>query len=269
MSYLNRTHSVSDGQPVTLYRFTLGRGEREWRFTDADCDVTVNGEKWLATAVSDSGRRTGDNLSVTLPSDNAVAQLFRGIAPSQSMTLTVMRLHWQDNEIRVVWIGTIIEAKRPDVHQTQLISAGLSSTMRSAGLRLMWGRSCPYALYDTDCKVDKAKFAVAGLRVQALDGVSVTVNFPHVVAQHHFNAGFIEWTDNSGVREVRAVTVHENNRLTLMGGTQKISVGTLITVYPGCDGQVKTCRDKFNNVLNFGGIPHMPNKSPYDGSRIF
>ena len=53
------------------------------------------------------------------------------------------------------------------------------------------------------------------------------------------------------------------------GAGDKISVGTLITVYPGCDGQVKTCRDKFNNVLNFGGIPHMPNKSPYDGSRIF
>ena len=224
MGYLNRTNSVSDGQPITLYQFALGNNQKVWRFTDADQDITVNGEQWLATAISDSGRKTGDNLRVSLPSDNAVAQLFRGIAPSQSVTLTVMRLHWQDNEIRVVWIGTIIEAKRPETHQTELISAGLSSTMRSAGLRLMWGRSCPYSLYDSDCKVDKAKFAVAGLRVQAL---------------------------------------------TIMGGTQKISVGTLITVYPGCDGQVKTCRDKFNNVLNFGGIPHMPNKSPYDGSRIF
>ena len=269
MGYLNRTTSVSDGQPITLYQFALGNNQKVWRFTDADQDITVNGEQWLATAISDSGRKTGDNLRVSLPSDNAVAQLFRGIAPSQSVTLTVMRLHWQDNEIRVVWIGTIIEAKRPETHQTELISAGLSSTMRSAGLRLMWGRSCPYSLYDSDCKVDKAKFAVAGLRVQAVTGTTITVGFPSQLPDNWFNAGFIEWTDSLGVREVRAVTVHHNNLLTIMGGTQKISVGTLITVYPGCDGQVKTCRDKFNNVLNFGGIPHMPNKSPYDGSRIF
>ncbi|AAP96358.1 hypothetical protein HD_1576 [[Haemophilus] ducreyi 35000HP] len=54
-----------------------------------------------------------------------------------------------------------------------------------------------------------------------------------------------------------------------MGGTQKLSVGTQIKVYPGCDGRASTCLKKFNNMLNYGGIPHMPNKSPYDGSRVF
>ncbi|OOF65121.1 phage BR0599 family protein [Rodentibacter sp. Ppn85] len=268
MSYLDKTHSIADGQPVNLYQFVRGDNEKIWRFCDADKDLEINGEKWLATAIGDEGRRTGENVTVTLPSNNPVARLYRGIAPSQTVTLTIMRLNWMDTEIRVVWIGTIIEAKRPDIAKTQLISAGLSATMESAGLRLTWGRNCPYTLYDGDCKVKPGNFVVAGLIISAMDGASITVNLPDNLPQGWFNAGFIEWQDD-GVREVRAVTIHEHNKLTLMGGTQKLSVGTVIKVYPGCDGRAETCLKKFGNMLNFGGIPHMPTKSPYDGSRVF
>ncbi|KOE63938.1 phage BR0599 family protein [Aggregatibacter actinomycetemcomitans] len=268
MSYSDITKSVSDGQPITLYQFTRGENEKIWRFCDADMDIEVNNEKWIATAISHSRDGSRENVAVTLPSNNPVAQLYRGIAPSQTVKLMIMRLHWQDREIRVVWVGTIIEAKRPDVHQTQLISAGLSATMKSAGLRLTWGRNCPYALYDYDCKVNPKNFVVSGLTVKAMTGTTITVDIPQELPQGWFNAGFIEWLDD-GVRETRAVKTHQNNELTLIGGTQKLQVGTVIKVYPGCDGRASTCLNKFKNMLNFGGIPHMPNKSPYDGSRVF
>lgn len=268
MSYQDKINSAADAQPINLYQFNLGDNEKIWRFCDADQDIEINGEKWVAQAISDGGRNTGQNVTVIMPSNNPVAQLYRGIAPSQTVKLMIMRLHWQEAEIRVVWVGTIIEAKRPDVHKTELVSAGLSKTMESAGLRLTWSRNCPYTLYDVDCKVNPRNFVVAGLTIKALNGATITVDAPDNLPQGWFNAGFIEWT-NDGVREVRAVTVHQNNQLTLMGGTQKLAVGTVIKVYPGCDGRASTCLKKFNNMLNFGGIPHMPNKSPYDGTRIF
>ncbi|AKO36076.1 phage tail protein [[Haemophilus] ducreyi] len=269
MSYLDKTHSIADGQPVNLYQFVRGNNEKIWRFCDADQDLEINGEKWLAVAMSDERSAAGEGkVTIKMPSNNPVARLYRGIPPSQTVTLTIMRLNWMDSEIRIVWIGTIIEAKRPEIQTTQLISAGLSETMESAGLRLTWGRNCPYTLYDTDCKVKLGNFAVAGLSITAMDGVSITVDLPQNLPQGWFNAGFIEWLDD-GVVETRAVTVHEHNKLTLMGGTQKLSIGTVIKVYPGCDGRAQTCLKKFNNMLNFGGIPHMPTKSPYDGSRVF
>ena len=268
MGYLDKTNSVAEGQPVTLYQFTRGDNEKIWRFCNADQDITINGEKWLATAISDTGRHTGDNISITLPSNNPVALLYRGIAPTQAIKVTIMRVHYAEREIRIIWIGTIIEVKRPDAHQTQLISAGPSSTMDSVGLRLTWGRSCPYTLYDYDCRVNPKNFVVAGLTIKALNGTTLTLDLPKELPQGWFNAGFIEWIDD-GVREVRAVTVHQNNQLTLMGGTHKLAVGMTIKVYPGCDGRAETCLKKFNNILNFGGIPHMPHKSPYDGSRVF
>ncbi|HDR1157508.1 TPA: phage BR0599 family protein [Pasteurella multocida] len=269
MSFLDKEHSIADGQPVTLYQFIRGDNEKIWRFCDADKDIVVNNEKWTAIAISDTGRRTGENINITLPSNNPVALLYRGMPPSQTVKVMVMRLHYEQQEMRVVWVGTIIEAKRPDVHKTQLISAGLSATMDSAGLRLTWGRNCPYTLYDQDCQLNPKNFAVAGLTISAMDGVMIVVNVPDDLPEGWFNAGFIEWVDSDGVREVRAVKTHKNNQLTLLGGTQKLSVGTVIKAYPGCDGRPVTCLKKFNNMLNFGGVPHMPNKSPYDGSRVF
>ncbi|MDP8079511.1 phage BR0599 family protein [Phocoenobacter skyensis] len=269
MSYLDKTLSIAGAQPITLYQFIRGDNEKIWRFCDADKTIEVNNEKWISTAISDSGRRTGENINITLPSNNPVAQLYRGIAPSQTVRVMIMRLHYKEQEIRVVWVGNIIEAKRPESHKTELISAGLSTTMESSGLRLSWGRNCPYSLYDYDCKVNPKNFVLTGLEIKAINGTTITLNVPNDIPENWFNAGFIEWIDNDGVREVRAVTLHKNNELTLMGGTQKLSIGTIIKVYPGCDGNVKTCKNKFNNILNFGGIPHMPNKSPYDGSRVF
>ncbi len=269
MSYNERTNSIADGQPITLYQFTRGNNEKIWRFCNADQDIVVNNEKWTAAAISDTGRRTGENMHITLPSSNPVALLYRGMPPSQTVKVTILRLHYQEQELRVVWIGTITEAKRPDTHQTELISASLSATMQSAGLRLTWSKNCPYTLYDQDCRVNPKSFVLNGLAIRALNGTSITLDLPTGFAEGWFNAGFIEWVDDDGVREVRAVMVQRHNQLTLMGGTQGLSVGAVINVYPGCDGTATTCWKKFNNMLNFGGIPHMPNKSPYDGSRVF
>ncbi|VEJ09753.1 phage BR0599 family protein [Actinobacillus delphinicola] len=261
--------SISNSQPVNLYQFIRGNKEKNYYFCDADIDIEINGQKWLAETISDTGRHLGENISVTLPSNNPIAMLYRGMPPSQRVEVRIMRVDYIAKEIQVVWIGTIVEAKREDIHQTKLISAGLSSTMDTAGLRLTWGKNCPYTLYDVDCKVNPTKFGIKNLEIVAIDGMSIVVNVPKALPDEWFMAGFIEWVDIDGVREVRAVTTHKGNRISLMGGTQKLSIGLRINVYPGCDGRVQTCKEKFNNVLNFGGIPHMPSKSPYDGSRIF
>lgn len=269
MSYLAKTFSIADGQPINLYEFVRGDNEKIYRFCDADMDLTINGQRWQATTITDAGKTDGENTTIIVASHNPIARLFRGVPPSQSISVKIYRTHWQDNEIRVVWIGTVLEVKRPSIEKAEIISASLSNTMNSAGLRLSWGRNCPYSLYDSDCRVNRKQFAVNDIVIEALDGAAITVTLPQSIPAQWFNAGFIEWRDADGVTEMRAITLHQANRLTLMGGTKGLDVGMKITLYPGCDGQVSTCAKKFRNVLNFGGIPHMPNKSPYDGSRIF
>ena len=37
-----------------------------------------------------------------------------------------------------------------------------------------------------------------------------------------------------------------------------LSIGDMIAVSAGCDKAPETCRDRFNNIANFRGFPHMP-----------
>ena len=37
-----------------------------------------------------------------------------------------------------------------------------------------------------------------------------------------------------------------------------VSPGETATVYEGCDGMRETCRDRFDNILNFDGEPFAP-----------
>ena len=37
-----------------------------------------------------------------------------------------------------------------------------------------------------------------------------------------------------------------------------IAIGDAYSVHAGCDKLLATCRDKFSNVINFRGFPHVP-----------
>jgi uncharacterized phage protein (TIGR02218 family) len=37
-----------------------------------------------------------------------------------------------------------------------------------------------------------------------------------------------------------------------------IQAGDTFSITAGCDKRFETCRDRFSNVVNFGGFPHMP-----------
>jgi uncharacterized phage protein (TIGR02218 family) len=39
---------------------------------------------------------------------------------------------------------------------------------------------------------------------------------------------------------------------------QPIATGDTFTVTAGCDKRFDTCHDRFNNVVNFRGFPHIP-----------
>ena len=181
-----------------------------------------------------------------------------------------MRWHATDTsgEFRVVWIGEISSVKREQIESCKLITISLASTFTRVGLRLTWGRQCPYALYDHNCRVDPLRFEVSGAVVTALDGSSITANLPAGLASDWFSGGYIEF-DRNGYTERRGLRAQDGNTLHLFGGTTGLQVGQSVTLYPGCDRTIATCDSKFSNHLNYGGQPHMPGKSPYTIIKLF
>ncbi|AYJ94921.1 DUF2163 domain-containing protein [Klebsiella pneumoniae] len=271
MSWSEYEYSVANGQPLTLYEFIRG-GAVHYRYTNADRDIHFANVDWQAVAISDSGLSAGngDGMDITVPANNAVAMLFRGVPPSSPVRIRVYRLHAEDAaaEFRTVWVGTVTEAKREAIERTKLMTSSLASTFSRVGLRLTYGRACPYALYDHNCKVDPLAFGVGGLVVIAMDGVSITVNLPEGTAADWFSGGYVEWAVD-GITELRGLRAQNGNQMNLFGGSAGFAVGQVVTLYPGCNRTIAQCDSKFGNHLNYGGMPHMPGKSPYQIIKLF
>jgi hypothetical protein len=45
-------------------------------------------------------------------------------------------------------------------------------------------------------------------------------------------------------------------------------VGLVMNVFRGCRQTIASCQE-LNNYPNYGGIPDMPGRSPFDGNPIF
>jgi len=45
--------------------------------------------------------------------------------------------------------------------------------------------------------------------------------------------------------------------------------GMEIRAYAGCNRTIQECSSKFNNTLNYGGMPFIPTKNPFGGDPIF
>jgi len=263
--------SNDDGRPIYLYSFTLGAAT--WRYTSSDADVTVDGYLWKAVAISDDGVKiTGDaatdDLAITAPNTIAPVQMFFGAPPSQSIMVRIYHYHEGDTQAVLGYMGELMQVSQPQPGTATIIAATIGASMQRDGLRLAWTRTCPYALYDDlTCKVDKAAFAQ---KVVVADVVGSTVYFNGMSgADGTFDGGFIQWEHPSRGTEFLGIERQVGTTCAMFGVTDGIYYGLEVTAYPGCNRTVAVCMEKFNNLDNFGGVPDLPGKSPFDGNPVF
>src|SRR5574343_114744 len=81
-----------------------------------------------------------------------------------------------------------------------------------------------------------------------------------------FGWGYVEFLDgdNAGLAAIRVDQHAADGTLTLMAAPYyTVTVGTSCRLIPGCRGRQEDCRDKFGNILRFGGFPYVPVGSKY------
>ncbi len=273
MSFNGLEFSLAGGRPVRLYQFS--RGVLRWSYNSSGADVVHQNQvfKALRGGIGDDGIRQGGsesvrNLRVLAPADLEVAQFYRGIPPSDAIDLVVYDRHFGDTEFRVAWVGEIQSVTWPAVDRCQVICSPESASMGQQGLRLAWERPCPHALYERGCWVNRDLYQVAAT-VISMNGSTITGSAFASKPSGWFNAGYIEWSISAGVWERRAIEAHISNVLAIFGGTSGLSLGMTVRAYAGCDQTIETCNTRFNNKNNYGGIRHMPGRSPFDGNPIF
>lgn len=277
MSYNDYEVSIEGGRPIALYEFRYGN--TIWRYCTADEDKTVGFDEegkpatWLAHTITDEGVTQGgsdqNDLQITVQSNNPVAALFRNSKPSGKVWLSVRRYHLGDpeSEVPLLWQGTVVNSSRIDKATDSLACRSLGGTYDRNGLRLAYDRSCPHALYGNGCFVPMAEHAYPRT-IATLDGTSFTCTEHSEAEEGSFRGGFVEWSRGDGSSDRRGIEDQNGNDFLLLGTTDGLEVGSEVTLYPGCVRNTTNCK-LFGNLPNYGGFPHLPGKSPFDGSPVF
>ncbi len=148
--------------------------------------------------------------------------------------------------------------------------ASFSAELRGLAAKLdqsagrVFQRTCGWELGDARCQIDLGAAAHHGSGTVQ----SVISNFEFAAsgidsfASGVFSRGKIAWIsgDNAGLQvEIKIHSQGTPSRLSLfLPMPRPMQAGDAFTITAGCDKSLATCRDRFSNVVNFGGFPHMP-----------
>ena len=227
-------------------------------FTDHDAPISIDGTVCEAVAALDASEARS---ALGLGAD---AQDVAGALDSASLTeaaivagrydgatVEIWRVDWRDPTVRTLQRRAILgEITRTDGTFTAELR-GLAHRLDQTEMR-RFTRSCDAQLGDNRCGVDLEPFMLeADAR---FDGPSTLIC---AAADDRpdgwFAHGRVTFADGAAVE----IAAHEGERLTLWRTPPSATDGP-IRLVAGCSKTFATCREKFNNALNFRGFPHMP-----------
>ncbi|MFD1381486.1 DUF2163 domain-containing protein [Fodinicurvata halophila] len=252
------------------------RDGRVQGFTTHDRPLTIAGESYRPAVsfepseIRATGRLTGDSLEAWggfHSEEIAEADLRAGLY--DGARVRILQVDWQDPEGTAPLVlaeGHIGEIEPRDHH--------FRAELRGPAQRLnqplgdVYQPHCRADLGDARCGVDLAALALEG-EVTALGaggpgGLAadqVLACDIQVAAPEAWRGGLVEFLDgrHAGrsleVKELRA----DSGRLVLFEPLGRPpDIGDRIRLTPGCDKAAATCRQRFDNLVNFRGEPSLP-----------
>lgn len=268
--------SRESGRPVELYKFMFGQNSVSYFYTNAEKAITFNGDEYIALPserekISTKGRGESREVTIEVPMDSAVSELFRIFPPGHVVNVIIYQGHIQededpgdwtdDDQFGVIWTGRVLEANRKK-NSTVLTCENSEAGMKRVGLRRHWQWSCPLVLYGARCRADKAAATVT-TTVAAISGNSITLTsgWEGALTKANFLGGLFEWDSTAG-REYRTILSVSGDTVKLNATVGSLAVDDEVDVVLGCPHTLAGCRDVHDNIVNYGGQPYIPLKNP-------
>lgn len=239
-------------------------------FTNHDVDLVFEGTTFLAASgftASEVVKNLGlsiDNLSVAgALSSSSLNDTDLAAGKYDNSTIEIFRVNWANVSQRVlIHKGPIGEIKRgKTAFEAELL--GLAQQLNTEQGR-RFNFSCDAVLGDARCKIDlnNVLFKGTGSVTTVVDPRRLIVSGIDSFATLWFSLGRLLWTSgpNSGnavmvkrhVKTVSQVTVELWEPM-----SETIVAGNGFTITAGCDKQSRTCKSKFNNLVNHRGFEYM------------
>ncbi|RLE34433.1 MAG: hypothetical protein DRJ61_05200 [Acidobacteria bacterium] len=270
MTYETVEASVRGGEPVELYRFVLG--QTVYTYTSTEEEVEFGDETYLPTTISRSSINQNDEINrsgvtITVPRDLDIADLYRVYAPAGILAVTVFRLHPTEDVYATVWAGRVLSCAWESV-KAKLECESIFSSKKRMGLWRNYQATCPHVLFDSGCRLNRFDYRVSGA-IGAVNSGSLNISAAGGFADGYFAGGFVQIPTAEGLYDTRFITSHTGAVVDIPYPFAGAEVGVAVDLYPGCKHTTEDCDTRYSNILNYGGFPFIPPKSPFGGTLVF
>ena len=232
------------------------------RLTDHHKDITFLGNTYLSDGgFTTSAMESGENLAV----DNSEMKvLFRSTAVDRSdiingvydgAAISVWLVNYLNPSNYTALPGAFINRSR----SSELDSGIFEVTSKSSKLNQSIGRiaipMCDADVGDLRCGVNLASFTVTGT-ITSVTSNSVFTDSSRTEANDYFNTSVLTFTSgpNNGIK-CQVKDFGSGQFILLDPPPNNVSVSDTYSVYAGCDQLSDTCKNTFNNFINFRGLP--------------
>lgn len=244
------------------------------RYTDADIDLTLNGNTYLSSGptierdyvMTALGVQVAE-MSVTVCADDT--HLLGGVpwlrALCQGMLdggrLLVERFmsdSWANTGVgTVTWFGGRVGPMTVGRSQATIKIRSDVSLLNVSMPRNPYQPECRHTLFDAGCTLLRSSFVVSS--TAASGSTAQTINCGLAQAAGFFDLGTLQFTGGPNAGTWRAVRSYTPGVLVLSVPLPSVpGIGDAFNVSPGCDKLQATCSGKFANLPNFGGYPYIP-----------
>lgn len=151
------------------------------------------------------------------------------------------------------WIGEVRSGKTSFVAELRGVAQRLSQQIGQ-----FYSPSCRADFGDGRCKLNLASFTVTG----AVTGVTnrhVFTDSSRTEAAGFFDLGLIAFTSGANSGFSQEVKTFSSGVITSeLSFPNAITIGDAYVLQQGCDKTFATCKDRYNNIVNFRGEPYVP-----------
>jgi uncharacterized phage protein (TIGR02218 family) len=264
--------SENSGRPRELFWFM--RGIEEWTYTSTGTPIDFQLKTFepvaglTRTNIKDSNESSRTQMTIELPRDNAVAQLFNGVPTGDAIWVNIYAIHDGDSDYTVSWQGRIRVCDFQGSKAVLTLDTLLASTKQNS-LRHYYQNQCNNVIFDANCGLSEATFSIPSQAIASVDHNVVTVI--NSQAADFFRAGQIKRA-NGDRRFIITDTVASGvHTLTLLQPFEDLAVGESVTLIGGaCLHTFDSCQavklpggSTEDNSENYGGYPKVPRKNPF------
>ena len=210
----------------------------------------------------EGGTQEDNNVSMTieLPFDHPMVVEYAYNESPPSLYMTMERAHPDDlNDTLLQWQGQVMSWSVDGTVAKLQIPSLFAYIFNGPLPPVKYQAPCNHVLYGTFCQVDDTAFKQE-VTVTAIDHNIITLS------ANTFEDGWCNGDmifESGGERRM----IINNIGLVFTLSTQfaGLEIGDTVTIRAGCNHQFTQCKDKFNNGINFGGCPLVPDLNPYKG----